>query len=407
MPQTWRTAGLAAAAALALGLAAPAQAQDEVKIGLLFEVTGPIASFIPALMDSANLAADQINANGGILGKKLRLVVADAQGTAQGAVDAASKLANVEPVPIIVGALTSGATVAAANAVAVPQGVPMISPTATTPQLTTMDKKDLVFRIVPSDTYQGIVLADVLMDRGIKDVALTYVNNDYGVGIAENFRKAYTAKGGKITADQVHEPQKSSYRSELATLAAGKSKTLVLIAYAGDSGLTMVRQSLENGFFDGFVGTDGLRDNLLFKEIGAANLKGMFGTAPTSAPDTDAKKRFTAAYAQAYKSAENKLFIEQVYDATMMAALAIQKAGSTDRKAVHDGLRAIGTDKGEAVMPGDWAKAVQLIKDGKPVVYQGASGVHAFDAHGDVTGYIGEWVVDGDKYKEIKVFAPK
>lgn len=410
MQQTERTGWLGAAAAaaiLAIGLAHPARAQEEVKIGLLFEVTGPIANFIPPLIDSANLVADQVNANGGILGKKLKLVVADAQGTAQGAVDAASKLANVESVPIIVGSLTSGATMAAANAVAIPQGVTMISPTSTTPQLTTLDKKDLVFRIVPSDTYQGLVLADVLLDRGIKDVALTYVNNDYGVGVAENFRKAYTAKGGKITADQVHEPQKSSYRSELATLASGKSKTLVLIAYAGDSGLTILRQSLENGFFDSFIGTDGLRDNLLFKEIGSANLKGMFGTSPTSAPDTDGKKRFTTDYVKAYKSAENKLFIEQVYDATMMAALAIQQAGSTDRKRVHDGLRAVGTDKGETILPGEWAKAVALLKDGKTINYQGAAGPHVFDTHGDVAGYIGEWVVDGDNYKEVKVYAPK
>ncbi|MBV9519705.1 MAG: ABC transporter substrate-binding protein, partial [Hyphomicrobiales bacterium] len=173
-------------------LSGAARAQDEVKLGALMDVTGPIANFMPALLAAQQLAVDEVNANGGILGgKKLRLVVVDTQGTEQGAVDAARKLASVENVPIIIGPLLSGTVIPAAGSVTIAAGVPLIAPTATSPAITTMPKNDMLFRIVPSDTYQGKVLARMVLDKGFKTVALSYANNDYGVGIAEVFRKEY------------------------------------------------------------------------------------------------------------------------------------------------------------------------------------------------------------------------
>ena len=118
------------------------------------------------------------------------------------------------------------------------------------------------------------MLAKLLLEQGYERVALSFVNNDYGVGIAGSFRNAYVAAGGTITSDQIHEPNKSSYRSELATLADGDPQGLVLIAFAGESGITIVRQALENDFFSQFIGTDGMRDNLLIEQIGEENLEG-------------------------------------------------------------------------------------------------------------------------------------
>ena len=151
-------------------LAGVARAQEEVKLGALMDVTGPIANFMPALLAAQQLAVDEVNANGGILGgKKLRLVVVDTQGTEQGAVDAARKLASVENVPIIVGPLLSGTVIPAAGSVTIAAGVPLIAPTATSPAITTMPKNDMLFRIVPSDTYQGKVLARLVHRQGLQD----------------------------------------------------------------------------------------------------------------------------------------------------------------------------------------------------------------------------------------------
>lgn len=401
---TERLRALAAAAAM-LALTGPAGAQD-VKIGALFEVTGPIANFIPPLLDSVKLAVDQVNAGGGILGGRLTYVVADTQGSPQGAIDAATKLVNVEGVAAIVGALTSGGTITAAQSVAIPAGILMISPTATAPSITDLADNDFVFRLVPSDAYQGLVLAKLLLDQGFSRVALTYANNDYAVGIAETFREAYKRLGGTLTADQVHEEKKTSYRAELATLAQGDPQALVLIAYAGDSGVTIIRQALEAGLFTQFIGTDGLRDNLLIEQIGADNLGPIFFTSPSSPPGTTAGEKFAKAYSEAFGGTEGKLFVQQVYDATFLTALAIQAAGSTDRAAIRDALRRVANAPGKVIEPGEWAQALDALAAGDDIQYQGASGPIEFDAKGDVPGVIGHFVIADGAYKEVGLVEP-
>lgn len=383
--------------------AAPAGA--DVKVGILFDITGPIANFIPPMMDSVTLATDEINAGGGLLGGRMVAAIGDTTGSAQGAVDAATKLVNVENVAAVVGALMSGTTIAAANSVIIPTGVTQISPTATSPDMTTLADKDWVFRVVPSDAYQGQVLAKLTMDQGVKSVALTYANNDYAAPLAKAFADSYKALGGTIAAEVKHEEKQPSYTTELATLAKDKPEALVIIAYAGDSGLTIVKEALENGLFKRFIGTDGLRDNLLIEKIGADNLKDSFFTSPSS-PKSEAADKFDALYAGKFQTTKDKIFIGQVYDTVMLAALAIQQAGSTDRAKVRDALRQVANAPGEAVGPGDWAKAVELIKAGKDIDYTGATGSMEFDANGDVAGVIGHFVVEGTGYKEVGLVTP-
>lgn len=378
---------------------------QDTKIGILFDVTGPIANFIPPIMDSVKLAEKEINEGGGILNGKMVTVVGDTTGSTQGAVDAATKLVNVENVPVVVGALMSGTTLAAANAVTIPSGVLQISPTATSPDLTTLNDNDYVFRIVPSDTYQGIVLAKLVLDQGIKSVALTYANNDYATPLATGFAEAYKKGGGIIAAEVKHEEKQQSYVAELGTLAKDKPEALVVIAYSGDSGTTIVKEALENGLFSRFIGTDGLRDNKLIETIGADNLKTSFFTSP-SAPESDATKKFDELYSASYQTPTDKIFIGQTYDSVILAALAIEKAGSTDRTKVRDALREVANAPGEKVMPGEWKKAKELIKSGKDIDYLGATGEMEFDSSGDIPGVIGHFVVDGNGYKQIGLVTP-
>jgi branched-chain amino acid transport system substrate-binding protein len=396
---------LGATTILATALAAASASAEDVKVGILFDVTGPIANFIPPMLDSVTLATDEVNAGGGLLGGKMVSVIGDTTGTSQGAVDAATKLVNVENVADIVGALMSGTTIAAANSVIVPTGVAQISPTATSPDMTTLADNDWVFRVVPSDAYQGQVLAKLTLDQGVKKVALTYANNDYAAPLAKSFADSYKKLGGTITAEVKHEEKQPSYTTELATLSKGGPEALVIIAYAGDSGLTLVKESLENGLFKRFIGTDGLRDNLLIEKIGADNLKDSFFTSPSS-PKSEAADKFNALYTAKFQTTKDKIFIGQVYDSVMLAALAIQQAGSTDRAKVRDALRTVANAPGEPVGPGDWAKAVELIKAGKDIDYTGATGSMDFDAAGDVAGVIGHFVVDGTGYKEVGLVTP-
>ena len=383
-------------------LAFGAYAQD-TKIGALMDVTGPIANFMPPLQNAAALAIKHINAQGGLLKGKAVLVVGDTQGSAQTAVDAAGKLVNLEKVPVVMGAFMSGTTISAANAVTIPAGVVLLSPTATSPAMTGLVDKDTVYRLVPSDNYQGDVLARMVLKAGIKKVAVTYVNNDYGVGIGTTFIAAYKAAGGTVTAAAKHEEKKNSYRSELATLTAGGPEALVVIAYAGDSGGVIVKQSLEGGLFKRFIGTDGLRDEALIKDVGAKALADSFFSSPTSPADNPAQGMLHKMFNDEFKAGADKAFVDQTYDATFMVALAIERAGSADRTKIAAGLRAIASGKGEVILPGEWAKAKKLIAEGKAITYVGAGGAYVFDVNGDVTGHIGKFVVDGDKYKQVEI----
>ncbi|MGE0213645.1 MAG: ABC transporter substrate-binding protein [Parvibaculaceae bacterium] len=379
------------------------QAED-TKIGALMDVTGPIASFIPPLMNAVNLAIKDVNDNGGLLDGKAVIVVGDSQAASQPAIDAANKLVNVENVVAIMGALASGSTMAAASAVTIPAGVVQLSPTATSPAMTDLKDNDVIFRLVPSDNYQGDVLAKIVMDEGIKKVAITYVNNDYGVGIGNTFNEAFKKAGGTVTAFEKHEDKKNSYRSELATLAKGEPEALVVIAYASGSGAKIVKQSIEAGLFSRFIGTDGLRDDQLIKEVGAETLKTSFFSSPTSPAENAASAKLREAFNKEYGEGADKPFVDQTYDATFLLALAVEKAGSADRSKISAALREVASAPGEKVGPGEWAKAKQLIKEGKDIDYEGAGGSYEFDANGDVTGYIGKFVVEGETYKQIGIF---
>ena len=396
-----RMTSVIAAAAL-LGSSALTLAAD-TKLGLLMDITGPIASFIPPLQNAANLAVKQVNEQGGLLDGQAVAVFGDTTGSSQGAVDAAGKLVNVENVPIIMGALMSGTTIAAAEAATIPAGVVQISPTATSPAMTGVKDNDLLYRIVPSDNYQGAVLAQMVLDEGIKKVAVTFVNNDYGVGIGQTFIAAYKAAGGEVVAEIKHEEKKDSYRSELATLSKAGAEALVVVAYAGDSGGKIVKQSIEGGLFTRFIGTDGLRDEALIKDVGAAALATSFFSSPTSPADNPNQAKLHELFNAEFKEGADKAFVDQTYDATFLALLAIEKAGSADRSKMAAALREVASAPGEKVGPGEWAKAKALIKEGKDIDYDGAGGAYDFDANGDVLGYIGKFVVDGVKYKQTEV----
>ena len=389
--------------AVALTLSSWGALAQDTKIGALMDVTGPIASFIPPLTNAVTLAIKHVNDQGGLLSGKAALAVGDTQGAAQTSVDAAGKLVNVESAAIVMGALMSGTTITAANAVTIPAGVVMISPTATSPAMTDLEDKDTVFRLVPSDNYQGEVLARMVLKEGIKKVAVTFVNNDYGVGIGNTFMAAYKAAGGTITASAKHEEKKNSYRSELATLAASGADALVVVAYAGDSGGTIVKQSIEGGLFTRFIGTDGLRDEALIKAVGAKALATSFFSSPTSPADNAAQGTLHKLYNDAFKEGADKAFVDQVYDATFLAALTVEQAGSADRSKMSAALRAVTSGKGEVILPGEWAKAKKLIAEKKAVTYVGAGGAYVFDAKGDVKGFIGKFVVDGEKYKQVEI----
>ncbi|WNL42143.1 ABC transporter substrate-binding protein [Halomonas sp. PAMB 3264] len=387
-----------AAAIAASSLALTATAQAEVKIGFLGGFTGGIESLTPPIFEGAQLAVAQINEQGGILdGETLSMPSGDTTcSDASAASNAADRMVNSENVTAIVGALCTGATIAAANNAAIPGGVVMVSPASTAPAVTELDDNDLVFRTVPSDAFQGEMLAKLLLDKGIDVVAVTFVNNDYGQGLSDAFSTAFEAGGGEITDNLAHEDNRADYRSELGALSAGGADTLVVLAYADTSGQTVLRQAYESGMFTQYVGADGMVGDSLVEAIGADVLDGMIATRPGS-PDLPGTEIFESAANDAGFD-PSAVFAAQAYDAAFLLALAIEQNGSAEREGLSEALRSVSSAPGEVILPGEWEKAVELIAAGTEINYEGASGSHEFDDNGDVPGVVVEMAVEDGSF---------
>jgi branched-chain amino acid transport system substrate-binding protein len=392
-----RRVALAAVLAGAVFAAGPATAQQQdVRLGWMGGITGPIAQLVPPILRASQMAVEQVNEQGGILGgRRLTLISADGQCNAQGGTDATSKLINVDQVVAIVGGLCSGETIAGANAQAIPNGVVMVSPASTSPLITALQDRDLIFRVVPSDAYQGQVMARMVWNQGLRRVAVTHVNNDYGRGLGTAFRDAFTALGGTVTAFAAHEDQRASYRTELATLARGNPEALVIAAYGGGSGLTIIRQALEGGFFNRFIGGDGMRDDVLPRELGA-NLN-LTVTQPVPRAGNPSLEIFNQMFT-AIGQNPSAIFVAQAYDAAFALALAIQHSGGTDRARISASLRAVTAPGGTIIRPGQWREAVAALAAGQRITYVGASGPIEFDANGDVPGNVAQWTIQGGTF---------
>ena len=390
--------GLAFAATM-LGLAAPAFAED-VKIGLLGDVTGPLESLAPPFVAGAQMAFDEVNASVGLLGGKIVSITGDTGCSADIAGPAADKVVNSDQVTAIVGAFCTGATVGVANAASIPGNVLTVSPSATAPVLTTLEDNDLVFRLAPSDAVQGVKLAQLVAAKGITDVAVTYVNNDYGKGLADVFTEAFTANGGTVSANVAHEDGKADYRAELGQLASSGTQNLVILAYSAGSGRTVLQQSIEGGEFTNFIVGDGMIDDALVAGIPAEAVNGKIIGTRAGAFSGDSTAIFNKLATDTGAVDPNATYAGQAYDTAYVVALAIQKNGSADRQGLSAALREVTSAPGEVIRPGEWAKAVELLKAGTDIDYEGASGPIDFDDNGDVDGIIVELALEDGKFVE-------
>jgi len=393
---------LAASATLLAVSALPlhsALGADAVKVGFLGGFTGPIESFAPGIFQGAKSAVAHINENGGVLGGEMELVSGDSTcADATAAANAADRLINSENVSAIVGPMCSGATISAANNAGIPAGVVLVSPSATSPAVSSVEDNDLLFRTVPSDSYQGESMAKLLLGKGIDNIAITYINNDYGKGFADSVSNGFASMGGTVAANEAHEEGKADYRAEIGSLASSGSDFLVVLAYANGSGQTIIRQALESGDFTRFAGGDGMPEQSLIDAIGAEGLEGMILTRAGS-PEGQGKDNFTMMWKES--GFDESSYAPHAYDAAFLLALAMQKKGSADRAGMSEALRSVASAPGEVIYPGEWAKAVEILSAGGDVNYEGAAGNQDFNENGDVSGIIVEVNITGGDLVEV------
>ena len=370
----------------------------DIKMGVILGFTGPIESLTPAMAASAELAFKEASDSGSLLGGK-RISVERADSTC---VDSAAATSAAEGlvsggVVAIMGADCSGVTGAIATNVAVPNGVVMISPSATSPGLTTLDDKGFFFRTAPSDARGGQILADITKDRKVKSVAITYTNNDYGKGLADVYSAAVKAHGIKVTAVTAHEDGKADYSAEVATLASAGGDAIAVIGYLDQGGKGIIQGSLDSGAFDTFILSDGMIGDSLTDAFGKS-LNKSFGSLPGS---TGKGAGVFAKVAEAAGIDPSGPYTGESYDAAALIVLAMQASGSADRKGIADNVMAVANGPGKKIYPGQLKKALDLLAKGKAVDYEGATGVNFTDV-GEAEGSFLEKEIKGGKFKTKK-----
>jgi ABC-type branched-subunit amino acid transport system substrate-binding protein len=376
-------------------------AEGALKIGILFDFTGDLAEFGPNMENGAKLAAKQVNDAGGILGSDIELKRADSQTSATAAVPAAQNLVDAEGVQAIVGSLSSGVTLAVAEAVTVPEGVIQISPASTSPALSAVEDNDFLFRTTLSDAAQGLILAQLADELGYAKVSTMYVNNPYGEGLSENFAAAFEELGGEVPAQVPHEQEQASYLSELQKATADKPDALAALSYP-QSGAVYLKEAIENDLVPAFLFCDGTKSEDIVEAVGAENVEGMFGTVAAASPYPEA---WVSDFEEEYTELPPLPYIAESYDAVIMIALGAAKAGSLDPAEIRDAMRTLNDPDGEKVGPGAEGikKALELIADGEAINYEGASGFSGWDENGDVpSGFIEIWKYEGGEIVTVR-----
>ena len=382
---------LGASVALAM-MATPAFAAD-VKLGIILGYTGPIESLTPDMAMGAELAISEVNASGAFMnGAKISSVRGDSTCIDSAAATAAAeRLITSDKVNAMVGADCSGVTTAILQNVAMPNGVVMVSPSATSPALSTIEDNDLFFRTAPSDARQGEVVADVLMEKGYKTAAMSYVNNDYGKGLADSIKANFESRGGKITLSAAHEDGKGDYNAEVAALAQAGGDILIVAGYLDQGGKGIIQSSLDTGAFDVFYLPDGMIGDALPAAIGP-DLDGSIGDVPgTDSPG--AAKFSDMAKANGFAAGP---FAPESYDGAALILLAMQSAQSSDSRVFKAHMMGVANAPGEKIFPGELGKAMKLLSEGKDIDYVGASAVELVGG-GESAGNYAEIEIKGGK----------
>jgi branched-chain amino acid transport system substrate-binding protein len=383
-------------------LSASAQAPSCThNVGMVVSLTGAAGRFGQAASKSVELAFGELNKAAGaqgIAGCRLAFEVRDAQSQGAVAVDQARQLVDLKKVPAIIGGIISSVSIPVVTSVTAPAGVVQISPASTSPTLTRLANegttKGWFFRTITSDALQGTAAAKYAMDQGMRTLTIIHVNNDFGVNMLAEFRKAYEALGGKILSVTPYNAQQPSYAAEVTNALKSDPPALYFIGYPGD-GTTIVRTWIQQGGPQRFLLNDGMNAADFIKGVGPQFLNNAFGTSSgtTKTPSTEF---FASAYpAMSGGFDAGAPAADRAFDAGAILGLAIAQAGKFEAAAIRDAIRKVTDPGGEVVHAGPqgFARALQLIREKKPVRYVGVIGPVQFDRNGDIVGPFRTWKI--------------
>ena len=330
------------------------KAGDTIKIGVVSEMTGANATYGTSVVNGMKLALKEINANGGVLGKKVDIVVADSKSEPAEAANAMSKVINQDKTPLAMGIFTSSSAIAACN-VSESAKVPYLAIGATNPKVTLDDKtgkvKPNTFRVCFIDPFQGTVGANFVLNELKVKKAAVFVDNssDYSKGLAEFFKKAFTSKGGQVISEEAYLQKDTDFKAVLTKIKTTNPEVLYIPGYYEEVG-KIVKQARELGMTMPIVGGDGWDSPKLAEIAGGAALNNTFFTNHYS-PDSDSaeSKAFVSAYEKEYKQKPDAPAVLG-YDGAKLMVDAIKRAGAVDGAKV---AAALASTKGFKAVTGE------------------------------------------------------
>lgn len=373
------------------------------KLGQLAPFTGSAAEFGEFYRDAAALAVEQINTaaeevfGGPVISQH---IAEDTNTLPTPAIESARKLVEADGVAAVIGGWSSGVTVATAVSVSIPSGVLQISNGSTSPLISVLpeDKdSDLLFRTTAPDTFQGVVLAqlisgEIIPDYKFKTASTLFVNNPYGQGLSNAFARSFQLRGGTVHAQVPHpEEVQPTYTSQLALALKDKPDILVAVSYPGHTA-TYLKESRDIFGFKTWAFVDGNKSEKVLEAVGGKDLAGSLGTTPGQDPNIPGFQNFAEAYKARFERDRIPPFTESAYDAGITLGFAAARAIVDDESnltgaVLRDRLRAVANPPGEEIVGGkqvDITKGLEAIKAGKDVNYSGAAGACDYDERGDV-----------------------
>jgi len=385
-----------ALAAVLGGLFTPAK--SNLRIGSLLSLTGSLDDYGPGNTKGVQLAIEQINLAGGVLGLPVELFSEDDQTLPAAASAATTKLITTNRVNAIVGAQFSGGTIASLT-VAKTNGVPMVSPSATSPSLSNLTLTGgWFFRTTPNDNLQGVVAAQYLFNnRSFRHINIMNINDPYGNGLAGVLKAKFIALGGTVNVTVPINPAATTFTSEIGQLFTQNPEAVYFIAFTNE-GFTVLKEwqaglTANSGWNRPWVLAEGLRSQVFLDQLrtsAGVDVTAIEGTAPVTGFG-NVYASFTSQYKARFFNQTPVLYTDNAYDGAYLIALAAQKAGAVDGASIKRELKNVGSPPGTVIKPGEWAKAVAEIAAGRDIDWEGAAGSENFDANGDVTGPYEIW----------------
>lgn len=327
---------LALGASLFYGCSKKNEGGDTIKLGVIGPLTGPVATYGQSVKNGIALAEKEVNAAGGINGKKVSISYQDDQADQSAAINAFNKLVDDEKVCAILGGVTSGSTLAIASK-ATQAKIPLLTPTATEPSITKVGG-EFVFRGCYVDSFQGEGAAKyAAKDLGKKNAAVLYnVSSDYSKGIAEAFKKEFEANGGKVVEFSTYNKDDKDFNAQLTKIKAANPDIIILPDYY-DKVALIAKQARALGITAQFLGSDGWDSSDFYKIGGDAVVGGLFINHYSPADTAKEVQDFVTAYKKEYNSEPDAL-AALGYDGAKTMFQALENAKSTDGDKIREAL---------------------------------------------------------------------